>query len=165
MPTPITHEDTKAYSPTTFKPLLNKLVKTPEYFNPHDLHLALEHIFTPGSVEPTQIGAFLTALHISRLERRPESLTTAASLLRSRAVPASVEFGDEDFVVDIVGTGGDGYNTFNVSTTAAIVAAGAGARVIKVLSAIVCMVTSKLIYTTGSMAVEPRRRLRAQQIS
>ena len=137
MPTPIAHEDTKAYSPMTFKPLLNKLVKTPEYFNPHDLHLALEHIFAPGSIDPTQIGAFLTALHISRLERRPESLTTAASLLRSRAVPASVEFGDEDFVVDIVGTGGDGHNTFNVSTTAAVVAAGAGARVIKVLSTIV----------------------------
>ena len=132
MPTPLTHEDEKTYTQTTFKPLLNKLVKTPEYFNPHDLQLALEHIFSPGSIDPTQIGAFLTALHVSRLERRPESLATAASLLRSKAIPASVDRGDEDFVVDIVGTGGDGHNTFNVSTTAAIVAAGAGARVIKV---------------------------------
>jgi anthranilate phosphoribosyltransferase len=131
---PLTHEDAKTYTQATFKPLLNKLVETPEYFNPHDLQLALEHIFTPGLIDPTQIGAFLTALHISRLERRPESLATAASLLRSRAIPASVDRGDEDFVVDIVGTGGDGHNTFNVSTTAAIVAAGAGARVIKVLS-------------------------------
>ena len=128
---PLAHEDAKTYTQATFKPLLNKLVKTPEYFNPHDLQLALEHIFTPGSIDPTQIGAFLTALHISRLERRPESLAIAASLLRSRAIPASVDH-DEDFVVDIVGTGGDGHNTFNVSTTAAIVAAGAGARVIKV---------------------------------
>ncbi|KAF9646715.1 anthranilate phosphoribosyltransferase TrpD [Thelephora ganbajun] len=131
MPTPLTHEDTKTYTQATFKPLLNKLVRTPEYFKPHDLQLALEHIFTPGSIDPTQIGAFLTALHISRLERRPESLAVAASLLRARAIPATVDHGDEDFVVDIVGTGGDGHNTFNVSTTAAIVAAGAGARVIK----------------------------------
>jgi len=135
MPTPLTHEDAKTYTQATFKPLLKKLVETPEYFNPHDLQLALGHIFSPGSTEPTQIGAFLTALHISRLERRPESLATAASFLRSRAIPASVDCGDEDFVVDIVGTGGDGHNTFNVSTTAAIVAAGAGARVIKVLFA------------------------------
>lgn len=132
MPTPLSHEDAKVYTQATFKPLLNKLVKTPEYFNPHDLQLALEHIFTPGAIDPTQIGAFLAALHISRLERRPESLAVAASLLRARAVPASVDRGDEDFVVDIVGTGGDGHNTFNVSTTASIVAAGAGARVIKV---------------------------------
>ena len=137
MPTPLTHEDPKNYTQATFRPLLKKLVETPEYFNPHDLQLALDHIFTPGSADPTQIGAFLAALHISRLERRPESLATAANLLRSKAVPASVDCGDEDFVVDIVGTGGDGHNTFNVSTTAAIIAAGAGARVIKVLSATV----------------------------
>ena len=132
MPIPLAHENAKGYTQATFKPLLNKLVKTPEYFSPHDLHLSLEHIFTPGAIEPVQIGAFLAALHISRLERRPESLATAASLLRARAVPAAVDRGDEDFVVDIVGTGGDGHDTFNVSTTAAIVAAGAGARVIKV---------------------------------
>jgi anthranilate phosphoribosyltransferase len=115
----------------SFKTLLNKLVKTPEYFTPADLKLALNQLFTE-SVDPTQIGAFLTALHINRVERRPESLAAAAQVLRERALKAVVEDRDQDFVVDIVGTGGDGYNTFNVSTTAAIVAAGAGARVIKV---------------------------------
>ncbi|KAF8993523.1 glycosyl transferase [Cyathus striatus] len=111
------------YSQQTFKPLLNKLSR--------DLKLALNHLFTPDAVHPAQIGAFLAALHINRVERRPESLAAAASVLRERALKAEVLDRDEDFVVDIVGTGGDGYNLFNVSTAAAIVAAGAGARVIK----------------------------------
>lgn len=164
MPIPLAHDSVKTYTQATFRPLLNKLVKTPEYFNPNDLQLSLEHIFTPGSIDPTQIGAFLTALHVSRLERRPESLAIAASLLRSKAIQASVECGDEDFVVDIVGTGGDGHNTFNVSTTAAIVAAGAGARVIKVCTDNTrCKLICRLIICTSSMVVEHRRRLRAQQ--
>jgi anthranilate phosphoribosyltransferase len=120
------------YSPESFKPLLNKLVRTPEYFSPADLKLALNHVFTPDAVLPAQIGAFLGALHMHRVERRPESLAAAAEVLRERSLKAAVEGADLDFVVDIVGTGGDGYNTFNVSTTAAIVAAGAGARVVKV---------------------------------
>ncbi|KAG6824751.1 hypothetical protein H0H92_005917 [Tricholoma furcatifolium] len=118
------------YSSQTFKPLLKRLVETPEYFTADDLTTALRHLFTPGVVDPTLIGAFLTALHIHRVERRPESLAAAASVLRERALKASVE-SQEDFIVDIVGTGGDGYNLFNVSTAAGIVAAGAGARVIK----------------------------------
>lgn len=120
------------FTPDTFKPLLEKLVKTPEYFTPRDVALALEHIFTEDAVLPVQIGAFLTALHVNRVERRPESLAAAADVLRARALTASIEDADKDFVVDIVGTGGDGHNTFNVSTTSAVVAAGAGARVIKV---------------------------------
>nr|UDP83120.1 anthranilate phosphoribosyltransferase [Cyathus bulleri]UDP83138.1 anthranilate phosphoribosyltransferase [Cyathus bulleri] len=119
------------YSQQTFKHLLNKLVQTPEYFSPNDLKLALNHLFTPDVVYPAQIGAFLTALHINRVERRPDSLAAAASVLRERALKADVLDRDGDFIVDIVGTGGDGYNLFNVSTTAAIVAAGAGARVVK----------------------------------
>lgn len=106
-------------------------MKTPEYFSPDDLALALQHIFTPDGVQPVQIGSFLTALHIERVERRPDCLAAAADVLRERAIKAAVEDSEKDFVVDIVGTGGDGHNTFNVSTTAAIVAAGAGARVIK----------------------------------
>lgn len=116
----------------SFKPLLNKLVQTPEYFSADDLKVALNHLFTPDALHPAQIGAFLTALHVNRVERRPESLAAAASVLRERALEATVQNAENDFVVDIVGTGGDGYNLFNVSTAAAIVAAGAGARVIKV---------------------------------
>ncbi|TFK40520.1 anthranilate phosphoribosyltransferase, TrpD [Crucibulum laeve] len=119
------------YTMHSFKPLLNKLVQTPEYFSPEDLKLALNHLFTPDTVHPAQIGSFLTALHVNRVERRPESLTAAAAVLRERALKAAVQDAEGDFIVDIVGTGGDGYNLFNVSTTAAIVAAGAGARVIK----------------------------------
>ena len=44
-----------------------------------------------------------------------------------------LELGEGEVVVDIVGTGGDGHDTFNVSTSAAIVAAGAGAIVCKVI--------------------------------
>jgi len=120
------------YTPDSFKILLGKLVKTPEYFTPEDLTLALHHLFIPDAALPAQIGAFLAALHIERVERRPESLAAAAQVLRARALKAAIEDGETDFVVDIVGTGGDGHNTFNVSTTAAVVAAGAGARVIKV---------------------------------
>lgn len=119
------------YTSSTFRPLLNKLVQTPEYFTPDDLKLSLNHLFTPDTLLPAQIGAFLTALHIHRVERRPESLVAAAEVLRERALKAAVQDTEGDFVVDIVGTGGDGHNLFNVSTTAAVVAAGAGARVIK----------------------------------
>lgn len=115
----------------TFKSLLNRLVQTPEYFTLDDLKSALNDLFTPDAVLPAQIGAFLTALHIHRLERRPEFLAAAASFLRERALKAAVQDLEGDFVVDIVGTGGDGHNLFNVSTVAGIVAAGAGARVIK----------------------------------
>ncbi|KAI0345512.1 anthranilate phosphoribosyltransferase TrpD [Trametopsis cervina] len=118
-------------TPDTFKPLLQKLMSTPEYFTPDDIRLALDHLFTPDAVQPVQIGAFLAALHINRVERRPEALAAAADVLRQRSLKAVVQNAEKDFVVDIVGTGGDGHNTFNVSTTAAIVAAGAGARVIK----------------------------------
>ena len=119
-------------SSQTFRDLLHKLVQTPEYFTPQDIKVALELLFTQDDLHPAQIGAFLTALHIHRVEGRPESLVAAAQVLRARALKAAIEDLESDFVVDIVGTGGDGHNVFNVSTTAAIVAAGAGARVIKV---------------------------------
>ncbi|KAJ3735277.1 anthranilate phosphoribosyltransferase, TrpD [Lentinula guzmanii] len=119
------------YTSDSFKPLLKRLVETPEYFGSEDLTVALNHLFTPNTLLPEQIGAFLTALHLHRVERRPESLAAAASILRERSLKAAVQETENDFVVDIVGTGGDGHNLFNVSTAAGVVAAGAGARVIK----------------------------------
>ena len=121
-----------------FKSLLAKLVKTPDLFTPADFQAALRTLISRASHDAqdqaiqSQAGAFLTALHLTHLERRPEILSAAAGLLRSLSVAASVSGAEDDFIVDIVGTGGDGYNTFNVSTTAAVVAAGAGARVCKV---------------------------------
>ncbi|EGO23417.1 hypothetical protein SERLADRAFT_370316 [Serpula lacrymans var. lacrymans S7.9] len=121
------------YSPESFKSLLGKLVKTPASFTADDLKSALNHVFTPDAVLPTQIGSFLTALHVHRIETQPEALAAAADVMHERALKASVESSDRDFIVDIVGTGGDGHDTFNVSTTAGVVAAGAGARVVKLI--------------------------------
>ncbi|KZT22834.1 anthranilate phosphoribosyltransferase [Neolentinus lepideus HHB14362 ss-1] len=118
-------------TPATFKPLLKRLVETPDLFTADDLKLALDHIFTADAVLPAQTGAFLCALHVHHVELNPASLAAAADVLRQRALKADIADADKDFIVDIVGTGGDGHNTFNVSTTAAIVAAGAGARVVK----------------------------------
>lgn len=114
----------------TFKPLLLKLINTPGKFTPEDTKAAMHHLATHGCVLPAQAGAFLAALKSSRIEHLPETLAAAANVMREYAVRVPLAE-PEVPAVDIVGTGGDGHNTFNVSTTAAIVAAGAGARVVK----------------------------------
>jgi anthranilate phosphoribosyltransferase len=91
---------------------------------------AVEHLARADAVEASQVGSFLTALKLSGKEHSADTLTAAADVMRSHAFKATIAE-REDFVVDIVGTGGDGHNTFNVSTTSAMVAAGAGARVCK----------------------------------
>ena len=79
-----------------------------------------------GEVPEAQIAAFLTAMHIKGLTA-PEVAGLAQSL-RSHAV--KVEAGIDN-LVDVVGTGGAAVKTFNVSTAAALVAAGAGVYVAK----------------------------------
>jgi anthranilate phosphoribosyltransferase len=79
-----------------------------------------------GSASPALIAGFLVGLR-TRGETVAE-ITGCARAIRSRAAPFP---GAGDDLVDTCGTGGDGSGTFNISTTAAFVAAGAGAAVAK----------------------------------
>ncbi|KAI9268812.1 anthranilate phosphoribosyltransferase [Sporodiniella umbellata] len=86
-----------------------------------------------GSATPSQISAFLVSLKLQHKDKDPKIVAACAEAMRGHARLISHE-GYESIakqVVDIVGTGGDGHDTYNVSTTASIVAAGAGAKVAK----------------------------------
>ncbi|MGD9784941.1 MAG: anthranilate phosphoribosyltransferase [Hyphomicrobiaceae bacterium] len=82
-------------------------------------------LMSSGAATPVQMGAFLMALRVRG--ETVEELTGAARLLRARMLPVEAP----PDAVDIVGTGGDSHGTYNVSTCAAIVAAGAGVHVAK----------------------------------
>jgi anthranilate phosphoribosyltransferase len=94
-----------------------------------DLSSAQAHeamnLLLEGGVEESVVGAFLMALRMK--VETPTELAGFARAMRERMVV--VDAGED--VIDIVGTGGDGAGTFNISTVAAIVLAGAGARVAK----------------------------------
>lgn len=87
---------------------------------------AMEEIMG-GRADPVQISAFVVALRMKG--ETVEEMTGLVEALRSAAVPVPLR--RRDHLVDIVGTGGDRSHTFNISTTAALVAAGAGATVAK----------------------------------
>src|SRR5215207_2969013 len=89
--------------------------------------VAMDQIMT-GGVTPAQIGAFVTALRMRG--ETVEEIAGFASAMRRHALRVEVDPGD-GFVVDTCGTGGDASGTFNISTTAAFVIAGAGVRVAK----------------------------------
>lgn len=80
-----------------------------------------------GEVAPEQLAALLTGLRI-KVETVSE-ITAAAAVMREFALGVPVS--DTENLVDIVGTGGDGAKTFNISTTTMFVAAAAGAKVAK----------------------------------
>ena len=79
-----------------------------------------------GKCTESQIGGFLVALRMK--SESIEEITAAVEVMRGLVTPVKV---DIEPLVDIVGTGGDGANIFNVSTASAFVAAAAGAYVAK----------------------------------
>jgi anthranilate phosphoribosyltransferase len=79
-----------------------------------------------GEATPAQIGGFLVALRAKG--ETADEIAGCAEAMRAHVLPVRPQRED---VVDVVGTGGDGSRTFNISTTAAIVAAAAGAAVAK----------------------------------
>ena len=79
-----------------------------------------------GQATQAQIGAFLAALGTKG--ETAEEITGCARAMRRHATPVRPQSPE---LVDTCGTGGDGAGTFNISTTAALVAAGAGLRVAK----------------------------------
>lgn len=117
----------------SFKPLLKKLAMAPASFDAVDATLSVEHLVTfPVGCTEAQVGAFLTALTLSGRDHDASIVAACAKVLRRYAVQVQVDVPEGERVVDIVGTGGDGHDTFNVSTSAGIIAAGAGAIVCKV---------------------------------
>ena len=120
------------------KEAIAKVVSKRDLAEP-EMEEAMEEIMT-GKATPAQIGAFITALRMKG--ETVDEITGAARVMRAKAKRINInnhlvnidrdEINIEDeTVLDIVGTGGDGTRTFNVSTTTAFVAAGAGLRVAK----------------------------------
>jgi anthranilate phosphoribosyltransferase len=105
------------------KPLIAK-VANGESLNRDEAREAFE-ILMSGEATPSQIGGFLMALRV-RGETVAE-IAGAVATMRSKMLPVEAPAN----VIDIVGTGGDGAGTYNISTLASIIVAGAGVPVAK----------------------------------
>jgi anthranilate phosphoribosyltransferase len=110
-------------------PLLSHLERLAarENLSAADAEAAMQQILN-GAVAPAQIAGFLMALRVKG--ETVDELVGFARAMRRMAVPLNVSVEGET-LLDTCGTGGDGASTFNISTVAAFVAAGAGVRVAK----------------------------------
>ena len=104
---------------------LTRIIEHREIF--HDEMLALMRRIMGGEMSPVMIAAFAVGLRVKK--ESIGEIAAAAQVMREFATPVVVA--DRKHLVDIVGTGGDGSHTFNISTAAMFVAAAAGARVAK----------------------------------
>lgn len=134
-----------APSESTVLPLLKKLATARSSIAPSEVTDALSLVFL-GQVSAVQTGALLTSLHYTGLDCSPPIIAAAASAMRNAglriqglpvpAPPATASTPTPSGcysggLVEIAGTGGDGHDTFNVSTSAAMLAAGCGVRICK----------------------------------
>ena len=93
----------------------------------HDEMLHLMRLIMSGEMSPVMMAAFITGLRVKK--ETIGEITAAAQVMREFST--KVEVADKTHLVDIVGTGGDGSHTFNISTCSMFVAAAAGAKVSK----------------------------------
>ncbi|PZO62384.1 MAG: anthranilate phosphoribosyltransferase [Pseudoxanthomonas suwonensis] len=104
---------------------LQRVIEHREIF--FDEMVVLMRAIMRGEVSPVLTAAILTGLRVKK--ETVDEIAGAATVLRECS--RKVDVADRSHLVDIVGTGGDGAHTFNISTTAMFVAAAAGARVAK----------------------------------
>ncbi|MCE7526184.1 anthranilate phosphoribosyltransferase [Polynucleobacter sp. IMCC 30228] len=93
----------------------------------HDEMLAMMRLIMGGALSPVLTAGFLIALRAK--QETVGEITAAAQVMREFVTPVTVAHADH--LVDVVGTGGDGAQTFNISTAAMFVAAAAGAKIAK----------------------------------
>ncbi len=128
-PAPAAAETRATPQPVVIMPIktaINKVING-ESLSPEEAEEVMSQIMT-GEATPAQIGAYLTALRMKG--ETVEEVTGSARAMRRSAVPVK-PITPPDQLVDVVGTGGDGAGTFNISTTAAFVVAGTGQKVAK----------------------------------
>jgi anthranilate phosphoribosyltransferase len=111
--------------PLTNIEALTRTIEHREIF--HDEMLALTRRIMSGEMSPVMMAAFLVGLRVKK--ETIGEITAAAQVMREFST--KVEVADRTHLVDIVGTGGDGSHTFNISTCSMFVAAACGARVSK----------------------------------
>ena len=109
----------------TAQEALQRTIEHREIF--HDEMLHVMRLIMSGEMSPVMMASLITGLRVKK--ETIGEITAAAQVMREFST--KVEVLDKTHLVDIVGTGGDGSHTFNISTCAMFVAAAAGARVSK----------------------------------
>ncbi|MDO5289608.1 MAG: anthranilate phosphoribosyltransferase [Pseudomonadota bacterium] len=111
--------------PITPQEALQRTIEHREIF--HDEMLHLMRLIMNGQISPLMVAAIITGLRVKK--ETIGEITAAAEVMREMST--KVPIADTTHLVDVVGTGGDGAHTFNISTCSMFVAAAAGARVAK----------------------------------
>src|SRR4051812_21620230 len=104
---------------------LQRTIEHREIF--HDEMLHVMRLIMSGELSPVMTAAIVTGLRVKK--ETIGEITAAAQVMREFSTKVNVA--DKAHLVDIVGTGGDGSHTFNISTCSMFVAAAAGAKVSK----------------------------------